>query len=59
MVFKDFKRCSTSLATGKVHIKTTISTLHTLEWLKFNKLTTSNVGEDVGHLEILSLVDRL
>lgn len=32
----------------KVHIGTTISTLHTLEWVKFVILTTSNVGERCG-----------
>lgn len=38
-----------------MHIKTTISTLHTLEWLKFKLvLMTSNTGEDMENLEILS-----
>lgn len=38
-----------------MHIKTTISTLHTLEWLKFKLvLMTSNTGENMEHLEILS-----
>ena len=38
-----------SLVIRKVHVGTTISTLHTLEWAKCMRLTTSNVGERSGN----------
>ena len=45
MVIRHMKRCSTSLITREIQIKTTMRYSDT--WLKINNMETTGVGKDV------------